>query len=237
MTGRRIVLFGATGYTGRLAAEALVGRGCSPVVAGRDRTRLRALAADLGGLEVAVADVSRPQTVRALIEPGDVLVSTVGPFLRLGSAAVEAAVAIGTTYLDSSGEPPFIRRVFEHYGPGAERTDVALLPSFAFDSVPGNVAGAVALQEAGEAATRVDIGYFMPGDLRGWDSAGSRASFLGAAIEPSFAWRTRIRTERGAARVRSFSVTGGRRSAVSAGTCEHFSLPRLHPQLREVNTY
>src|SRR5438309_11644535 len=100
MTGRRVVLFGATGYTGQLAAEALFGRGCSPVLAGRDRTRLRALASDLGGLEVAVADVCRPQTVRALIEPGDVLVSTVGPFLRLGNAAVEAAVAIGTTYLD-----------------------------------------------------------------------------------------------------------------------------------------
>ncbi|MGH3991285.1 MAG: NAD(P)H-binding protein, partial [Pseudonocardiaceae bacterium] len=65
----RIVVFGATGYTGRLTAEALVERGRRPVLAGRSAGKLAALAADLGGsLEVAVADVSRPKSVRALVE-------------------------------------------------------------------------------------------------------------------------------------------------------------------------
>ena len=56
----RIVLFGATGYTGRLTAEALAGSGSEPVLAGRDRARLQALAGRLGGLPVAVADTAWP---------------------------------------------------------------------------------------------------------------------------------------------------------------------------------
>jgi hypothetical protein len=72
---------------------------------------------------------------------------------------------------------------------------------------------------------------------RDWGSTKEVAPiYLAAAIEPSFVWRDGIHPERGAARVRSFAVDGQER-AVSAGTSEHFSLPRLFPQLREVNTY
>src|ERR671935_2457585 len=116
----RIVLFGATGYTGDLTARALVARGARPVLAGRDKARVRALAEELGGLEWKVADVARPDSVRALVERGDVLVSTVGPFTRWGEPAVEAAIAAGAHYLDSTGESAFIRQVFERFGPGAQ---------------------------------------------------------------------------------------------------------------------
>ena len=61
----RIVVFGATGYTGRLTVEALIERGQHPVLAGRSATKLADLAAELGGrLDMAVADVSRPNTIR-----------------------------------------------------------------------------------------------------------------------------------------------------------------------------
>jgi short subunit dehydrogenase-like uncharacterized protein len=235
--GGRIVLLGATGYTGRLTAKALVERGLTPVLAGRSVERLGPLSRELGDLDFAIADVREPKTMKALVGPGDVIVSTVGPFVRLGSAAVETAIAARASYLDSSGEPSFVRRVFERHGPVARQAGTSLLPSFAFDSVPGNLAAATALKRAGEGARRVDIGYFMPGDRRGWDSGGSRASFLTAAIEPSFVWRGGIRTERGAARIRSFALARGYCTAVSAGTSEHFALPRLYPQLREVNSY
>ena len=117
----RIVLFGATGYTGRLVAEALVARGQRPLLAGRDPERLTGLSGELGGeLDTAVADVSRPETVRDLLGAGDVLISTVGPFARWGDPAVEAAIDCRAAYLDSTGEPVFIRRVFEQFGPRAE---------------------------------------------------------------------------------------------------------------------
>ena len=124
----RIVLFGATGYTGELAARALVDRGEKPVLAARSRDKLERLAGELdGGLEIAEADVSRPASVRALVERGDVLVSTVGPFARWGGPAVQAAVASGAHYIDSTGEPEFIREVFERHGPGAEAAGCALV--------------------------------------------------------------------------------------------------------------
>jgi short subunit dehydrogenase-like uncharacterized protein len=231
----RIVVFGATGYTGRLTAEALVERGSTPLLAGRSADRLTSLADELGGLETAVADVESPASVRAIVGQGDVLVSTVGPFVRFGAPAVEAAIANRATYLDSTGEPAFIRRVFEDFGPRAASAGVGLVTAFGFDWVPGNLAGALALREAGEAAVRVDLGYYSTGG--GGMSGGTRATTALGALEPAFVWRRGIRTERTAARVRSFEVKGRERPAVSVGTSEHFTLPRLHPQLAEVNAY
>jgi short subunit dehydrogenase-like uncharacterized protein len=232
----RIVVFGATGYTGRNTAERLVARGERPVLAARNVERLRALADELGGLEVAVADIGRPESVRELVGAGDVLVATVGPFTRWGDPAAEAAIGAGAHYLDSTGESSFIRRVFEHFGPRAEAAGIGMVTAFGFDWVPGNLAGALALREAGDAATRVEIGYFSPGELKG--SGGTVATIATSTFEPSFAWRGgHLVTERTAKRYRRFDVKGRQRPAVSVGSSDHLTLPRLHPGLREVDSY
>jgi short subunit dehydrogenase-like uncharacterized protein len=228
----RIVLFGATGYTGRLTAEALVRRGATPVLAGRNRDALAELATSLGGLDTAVADVAEPAMVDRLVADGGVLVSTVGPFAKWGSPAIEAAVKNGAAYLDCTGEPSFIRSVFEEYGPRAQSP---LVTAFGYDYVPGNIAAAVALDRAGEAATRVDLGYFTTG--KGAFSAGTFATMTTSTPE-AFHYRDgRLEDERGAKYVRSFEVDGEQRDAVSVGSSEHFALPRLAPTLREVNAY
>jgi short subunit dehydrogenase-like uncharacterized protein len=234
----RIVLFGATGYTGELTARELAGIGERPVLAARDGARVRALADELGGLEWAVADVGRPESVRALVERGDVLISCVGPFARWGAPAVEAAIDAGAHYLDSTGETPFIRRIFEHWGPRADAAGCVLLTAMGYDWVPGNLAAALALTEAepADAATRVAVGYFLRGAAG--MSGGTRASAAGVFLEPSFAWRGgRIVTERGGARGRSFLVDGRTRKAISAGSSEHFGLPPSFPELQEVDVY
>jgi short subunit dehydrogenase-like uncharacterized protein len=236
----RIVLFGATGYTGELTARELAGIGERPVLAARDGARVRALAEELGGLEWAVADVQRPESVRALVERGDVLVSCVGPFQRWGAPAVEAAIDAGAHYLDSTGETPFIRRVFEQWGPRAAAAGVGLVTAMGYDWVPGNLAGALALRDAAssQAATRVAIGYFMTGGGAGSMSGGTRASAAGVFLEPSFAWRDgRIVTERGGARGRTFTVDGKDRKTISVGSSEHFGLPGAFPALRQVDVY
>jgi short subunit dehydrogenase-like uncharacterized protein len=228
------VLFGATGYTGRLTAEALAAAGARPILASRDRARLESLAGRLGGLPVAEGDTSRPDSVRGLVGAGDILLSTVGPFLARGEPAVRAAVEAGATYLDSTGEPPFLRRVFEEFGPRAAGR-CALVPAFGYDFVPGNLAGALALVEA-PAATRVTVGYFATG--RGGFSSGTMASGAGLLLEPGFAWRGgRLRRERTARRVRSFRVGGRDRLAVSYAGSEHYALPRFAPGLRDVEVY
>jgi short subunit dehydrogenase-like uncharacterized protein len=229
----RIVLFGATGYTGRLTAGELAAAGARPVLAGRDRRRLETLAGDLGGLDVAVADSARPASVRGLVGEGDVLVTTVGPFLVLGDPALRAAVEAGATYLDATGEPPFVRRVFEELGPQATGR-CALVPAFGYDFVPGNLAGAIALREAGEEAVAVAVGYFGGGGL----STGTLASGAGMLLRPSFAWRGgRLVRDRIASRVRAFPVRGRAWLGVSYGGSEHYALPRLAPGLRDVEVY
>ena len=235
----RIVVFGATGYTGRLVSAALVARGARPVLAGRNAPALAVLASELGGLETTVADVASPATVRSLVAGGDVLVSTVGPFARWGGPAVDAAIAAGAAYIDSTGESEFIRAVFERYGAAAKTAGCGLVTAFGYDWVPGNLAGALALREAGAAATRVEIGYFVTGGSGGFQmSGGTRTSAAGAMVAPAFAYRNgRLVTERGAARARGFDLGGRRRDAISVGSSEHFALPRLAPQLREVDVY
>jgi hypothetical protein len=66
--------------------------------------------------------------------------------------------------------------VFEELGPHAERTGAVLLTAFGYDYVPGNLAGALALEAAGPAATQVRVGYFVSGNIRRAASAGTRAS-------------------------------------------------------------
>jgi short subunit dehydrogenase-like uncharacterized protein len=233
----RIVLFGATGYTGRLTADAMVERGLRPVLAARSREKLEALVSELGGgLETAVADVGDPPSVRALVEKGDVLVTTVGPFARWGAPAAAAASTAGAHYLDSTGESGFIREVFERYAPVAVKSGCGMLTAFGYDYVPGNLAGGIALRRAGSDAVRIDTGYFITGSGR--PSGGTLATMVGSFGTEAFAFRDgRVRSERMAKRQRSFPVGSRRFGAVSVGTSEHFALPRIAPQLREVNSY
>jgi short subunit dehydrogenase-like uncharacterized protein len=244
-----IVLFGATGYTGRLVAASLVRAGASPLLVGRDQGKLRRLAGELGGLDVpehtlrsapldfAVADVTKPATLRSLLGPGDVLVTTVGPFLRHGKTALRAAIDAGAIYIDSTGEPPFVRRVFLEESDVAAASGAALLPAFGYDYVPGNLAGALALAQAGQAAARVDVGYFLTGRTGGNGvSTGTLASAAGVLLEPSFAWRGgRLVEEGSAASLQRLALGLRGRQGVPVGGTEHFALPRIAPQLREVN--
>ncbi len=231
---RRIIIFGATGFTGRLVAERLAVQGADPVLAARSAGPLSELA-DRLGVEWRQADALRPNSVFGLLEKGDVLVSTVGPFVKWGEPAVRAAIAAGGTYIDSTGEPSFIRRVFDELGPPAARAGAALLPAMGYDFVPGALAAGLALEEAGEAAVRVDVGYYAFG-MR--PSGGTRASTVGIVLDDSHAFRDGAMTVvRNGERVRSFTVRGKEREALSVGGSEHLTLPVSYPQLREVNTY
>jgi short subunit dehydrogenase-like uncharacterized protein len=236
----RIVLFGATGYTGCRTAEAMVRRDLRPVLAGRNAARLASLAGRLGELEVVTADVGDTASVGALIDRGDVLVSTVGPFVRLGEPALRAAVEAGAIYLDSTGEPPFIRRVFEEFGPLAERTGASLVTAFGHDYVPGNLAGALALRLGDGAVHRVEVGYLITGVGRAQVvSRGTFASLAGIATEQAFTWRDGIRVEPTGSRMRTFPLAGRDHPALTIGSTEHYTLPRLAGRrgLSEVDVY
>ncbi|MSO27878.1 MAG: saccharopine dehydrogenase [Candidatus Nanopelagicales bacterium] len=244
----RVVLFGATGYTGRLAAEAMVRAGLAPVLAGRSAASLTDLVAELAPFAPInaaptwqVAEIGDQGSVNALLTtPDDVLVSTVGPFTRLGASAITAAINAGASYVDSTGEPPFIREVFQTYGAQAHATGARLLTAFGYDYVPGNLAGALALQSAratGAVPTRVEIGYFVGGESFGI-SSGTKASVAAIMLAPSFAFHHGgIITERSARSTSHFNVDGKTLAGLSVGGSEHFALPRFDQSVRDVGVY
>ena len=234
----RIVLLGATGYTGRLTARALTGRGAKPVLAGRSATRLGPLAEQLGGLEAVTVDVTDAAAVRALVGVGDVLVTTVGPFATLGEPAVRAAVDTGAVYLDSTGEPAFIRRGFTEFGPRPPRTRAAPVTPFGYEHAPGNLAGALGPRAARAGAPPVRHGRFVTGGGRAGFSRGTAMSLAGTLGERAFAFRGgQLRDDDAGARLGTFEVGGRRRDGISVGGSEHFALPRLHGGLTEVDVF
>ena len=233
---KKILLFGATGYTGRLTAEALVKFGAKPLLVGRNQLKLEALAKELGGLDLAVACVEDINSLSKLINHGDILISTVGPFTRYGETALQAAIEKNAHYLDSTGEPGFIRRVFEKYGDQAVKNNTTLLTAMGYDYVPGNCAAAAALNVT-KNATRVDVGYFVSGT--GFAaSQGTQASVMQAMLEPGVFYKQgRLIEKMADVRVKHFTILGQTRPASSVPGSEHLSLPHSYPQLQEINTY
>ena len=241
----RVLLFGASGYTGRLTALALARRGLRPVLVGRSREKLESVVGEIlsmggvaGGLEVA--DVSDPASVSSVVQPGDVLISTVGPFVSMGEPAIEAAIARKAgAYIDSTGEPAFIRRVFDEWSGPAAEASVPLLTAFGYDYVPGNLAAALATRDAtagGVAPVRIDVGYFFTGKAA--MSGGTAASSAAAITLPQFEFNAaHIVTVRGGHKWRTFEIDGNELDGITVGSTEHFTVPRLSPSITEVNSY
>lgn len=98
-----LLVYGATGFTGRLVVEALLASGVRPVLGGRNRERLQRLAADLG-LEYRVASLDTPEALAAQLADIDVLVLTAGPFAHTALSAMLACLDARTHYLDLTGE-------------------------------------------------------------------------------------------------------------------------------------
>jgi short subunit dehydrogenase-like uncharacterized protein len=252
---RRIVLLGATGYTGQRVLRELLARGETPTLAGRNRTKMLAVADRFDAeLPVAQVDVTSTADLTRLLEPTDVVVSTIGPFTQLGMVTATVAAQAGAHYFDSTGEGNFVRRVFEQDSVAAAR-GATLVPAFGYDYVPGNLAGALALERAGERAHRIEIGYFLTRSGHGDElryrstlrdvvtltTGGTRQTLVGAAAEDAFAYRrphpgtpARLVDERAGKRVLTFRYAGVNRPAMTVGGSEHLGLPEVFPQLESV---
>jgi short subunit dehydrogenase-like uncharacterized protein len=141
-----VLLFGATGYTGRLTAHALAQRGADFAIAGRNQAKLEALAEAVGAPEVRFAEVGDVSTLTDALHDVKVLVTCVGPFVELGWAAVEAAVRARVHYVDSTGEGLFVQELIERFDAPARAAGVALAPAMAFDEIPADVAATMAAE-------------------------------------------------------------------------------------------
>lgn len=137
-----VVLFGATGFTGRLTAAHLARRTAGTTVrwavAGRSRERLEAVVADLpgDGPAIEVVDLTDAEALRSLTARAAVVATTIGPYMRLGEPVVAACVDTATDYADITGEPGFVAMVRDRYGQAAHEAGIRLVSCCGFDSVP-----------------------------------------------------------------------------------------------------
>lgn len=229
----RVVLFGATGYTGRLTAHALARRSADLTIVGRSRDKLERLAAETGEPEIRIANVGDVGALRDALEGAGVLITCVGPFAELGHTAVQAAVEAGCHYIDSTGEGTFIDMLIERYDGAARDKGITIAPAMGFDEVPGDVAATLAAEGMSEA--QLDLTYALPTS----GSQGTIHSTLGI-ITSDGPWLVDGRTERiHAADRRRWAPMPpplGPRAAVSFPLAIGRLAP-LHLDLRDFGTY
>jgi len=180
--GERVAVVGATGYTGGLVTQELLGRGVEVVAVGRSQAKLEALPA---GVERHLADIADRVALAWAIDGCRAVVNCVGSFVDLGEAVVEAAIAAAVPYVDSTGEFPFLRRVFEVHDAPARKAGVAVVPGMAFYSAPADLAAALAARALGRLPETVEIGYRLVGAR---PSKGTLRTNLRRAGQPCEVW-------------------------------------------------
>ncbi|HET7417341.1 MAG TPA: saccharopine dehydrogenase NADP-binding domain-containing protein [Solirubrobacterales bacterium] len=141
-----LVLFGATGFTGGLTADYLAANAPADLrwaLVGRNRQKLDATAARLAAAapeapkpDVLVADAADREALREVAESTRVVITTVGPYILYGEPLVAACAAAGTDYVDLTGEPEFVDRMWLEHHAEAERTGARLVHCCGFDSIP-----------------------------------------------------------------------------------------------------
>ena len=140
-----IVLYGATGFVGKLTADYLARAGGDAriALAGRSDAKLQAVRDELGDTArswpLITADASDPSSLNAMAARTQVVVTTVGPYLKYGLPLVAACAAAGTDYADLTGEAIFIRESIDLYHKQAIDTGARIVHSCGFDSIPSDL--------------------------------------------------------------------------------------------------
>ena len=168
-----IVVFGATGFVGKLTAEYLAEHapdGVSVALAGRSEEKLARVNSELGkNWPTIVADSSDPASIKAMVERCRVVATTVGPYRKYGMPLVEACADAGTDYIDLTGEPLFIRDSIDRSHTRAQESGARIVHCCGFDSIPSDLGVWLLHQEAGELA---ETTYVLKG-ARGGASGGT----------------------------------------------------------------
>jgi short subunit dehydrogenase-like uncharacterized protein len=179
-----LVLFGATGFTGRLVAEYLHahGGGARWAIAGRDRGKLEKLRGELGApeLPVLIADSADPAALKAIAGQTKAICSTVGPYAKYGTPLVEQCVEAGIGYCDLTGEPHWIREMIDRFHSRAGETGARIVHCCGFDSIPSDLGALMVAdhleKKHGQKAARINM---RVAGLRGGFSGGTVASLFG----------------------------------------------------------
>jgi len=194
-----VVVWGASGFTGRLVAEYLLGRHGAGAelrwaLGGRDAAKLERVRAELcgaaevapGALPIVLGDGDDEATLASLAARTAVVCTTVGPYTRYGSKLVAACARAGTHYCDLTGEIQWMRRMIDRHQAEAEASGARIVHTCGFDSIPSDLGVWFLQQEMrarhGVACPRVR--YRVAG-FAGGVSGGTAASMLAMLDEAS----------------------------------------------------
>ena len=180
-----VVVYGASGYTGRLVCEYLADRYPDPGqlrwgMAGRSADKLAQVRDEIGASKdtpIIFADAADPQSLEAMIGRAKAVISTVGPYQIYGSELVAACAQAGVDYLDLCGEPNWMRQMIDAHEAQAKASGARILFSCGYDSTPFEL-GVYFCQEAAKAqfgAPARQVKGRVRGS-RGWLSGGTAAS-------------------------------------------------------------
>ncbi len=229
-----VVCFGATGFTGGLVAEHLAQHappGARWALAGRNRAKLEAVRARLGvDVDLLHADVEDPASLRAVAESTASVITTVGPYITYGEPVVAACAAAGTAYVDLTGEPEFVDRMYVAHHRRAAETGARLVHSCGFDSIPHDLGVQFTVEQLPE-----DVPIAIEGFVRA--SGGASGGTVASAM--LIMARARQARQAAAARRRLAPDPGGRRVRAVLGRPRHdgeeqawlLPMPTVDPQI------
>lgn len=192
-----IVVYGATGYTGRLVCEYLnkqygVNGSVKWAMAGRNEEKLRAVRDEMGissDVPFVIADASDNASIQAMVKRTQVVLTTVGPYQLYGSDLVKACAELGKDYVDLCGEPAWMHEMINAYETTAKASGARIVFSCGFDSVPFDL-GAFFLQQTakekfGQTMSRIKGRVRgMKGTFSGGTLASFKATMAAAEKQP-----------------------------------------------------
>ncbi|WPB77371.1 saccharopine dehydrogenase NADP-binding domain-containing protein [Archangium violaceum] len=185
-----LVLFGATGFTGRLVAEYLVKKRPSLrwALAGRSRERLERVREELAALEpsakelpLVVGDSLDKAAMEGLASRTRVVCTTAGPYARYGSVLLGACAEQGTDYCDLTGETQWVREMIDAHHARAVETGARIVPSCGFDSIPSDLGVLLLHEQLAAKGGRLAEAHYRLRRMKGGASGGTIASGLHAA--------------------------------------------------------
>jgi len=182
-----VIVWGASGFTGRLVAEYLFSKYGNDgqlrwAIAGRNQAKLESIGS--GSLPIIVADCFDSESMQQLARTTKVVLTTVGPYAKYGSALVEACVRHGTHYCDLAGEVQWMRKMIDRFQSDAAKSGARIVHSCGFDSIPSDIGVWFLQQEArkrhGETCVAIKL---LVKAMKGGASGGTFASMMNALEE------------------------------------------------------
>jgi short subunit dehydrogenase-like uncharacterized protein len=162
-----IVLYGATGFTGRQTVAYFrkhAPAGLRWAIAGRNKGKLEALNAEV---PVLVAGSKDQSEIDAVVSRTRVLLNTAGPFALYGTGFVDACVRLNTHYVDITGETPWARMLIDRYHEKAAAEGTRIIPFCGFDSIPSDLGAMLISQTLGPETSEVKACFQMRAGLNG----------------------------------------------------------------------